>query len=55
MVKIVGAVGIGLLSALIFSYELGIGPWLNHNDISHIILSYSAFIMYKGATLILNS
>lgn len=55
VVKIVGAVAIGVLSALIFSYELGLSPWLNHNDISHIILSYSAFIMYKGATVILNS
>ncbi len=54
VVKLMGAVAIGLLSALIFSYELGLSPWFNHNDISHIILSYSAFIMYKGAALILN-
>ena len=54
VVKVMGAVAIGLLSALIFSYELGLSPWFNHNDISHIILSYSAFIMYKGAALILN-
>ena len=54
VVKIVGAVAIGLLSALIFSYELGISPWFNHNDISHVILSYSAFVMHKGAALILN-
>lgn len=54
VVKLMSAVAIGLLSALIFSYELGISPWFNHNDISHIILSYSAFSMYKGAALILN-
>ena len=54
VVKLMGAVALGLLSALIFSYELGLSPWFNHNDISHIILSYSAFIMYKGAALILN-
>ena len=49
-----GAVAIGLLSALIFSYELGLSPWFNHKDISHVILSYSAFSMYKGAELILD-
>lgn len=55
LVKLMVALGIGLLSVLIFSYELGLSPWFNHNDISHLILSYSAFGMYKGAALILNS
>lgn len=55
VVRLMGAVAIGLLSALIFSYELGLSPWFNHRDISHVILSYSAFSMYKGAELILNS
>jgi len=53
--KLMGALAIGFLSVLIFSYELGLSPWFNHNDISHVILSYSAFSMYKGAELILNS
>lgn len=55
VVRLMGAVAIGLLSALIFSYELGLSPWFNHKDISHVILSYSAFSMYKGAEVILNS
>lgn len=55
VVRLMGAVAIGLLSALIFSYELGLSPWFNHRDISHLILSYSAFSMYKGAEVILNS
>jgi hypothetical protein len=55
VVRLMGAVAIGLLSALIFSYELGLSPWFNHRDISHVILSYSAFSMYKGAEVILNS
>ena len=48
------AVGIGFISALVFSFEWGLSPWFNHNDISHVILSFSAFGMYKGASLILN-
>jgi hypothetical protein len=55
VIKLMGAVAVGLLSALIFSYELGVSPWFNHNDISHVILSYSAFSMYRGAEVILNS
>jgi hypothetical protein len=48
------AVGIGFISALVFSFEWGLSPWFNHNDLSHVILSFSAFGMYKGASLILN-
>jgi hypothetical protein len=48
------AIGIGFISALVFSFEWGLSPWLNHNDISHLILSFSAFGMYKGAALILS-
>lgn len=53
MVRFMVAVGVGLLSAFIFSFEWGISPWFNHNDISHVILSFSAFSLYKGALLIL--
>jgi len=48
------AVGFGVLSAIIFSFEWGLSPWFNHNDISHLILSLSAFSFYKGATLIMD-
>jgi len=51
---LMAAIGIGFISALVFSFEWGLSPWLNHNDISHLILSFSAFGMYKGATLILS-
>jgi hypothetical protein len=47
--------GVGLVSALVFSYELGISPWFNHRDISHVLLSLSALILLKGVTLILDS
>lgn len=55
VVKIMLGVGVGVLSALIFSFEWGLGPWLNHNDISHLILSFSALTLYKGAMLIIES
>lgn len=55
VVVIMGAVAIGLVSVFIFSNKLGLSPWFNHNDISHVILSYVAFSMYKGATLLLSS
>ena len=55
VLKIMIGVGVGLLSAFIFSFGWGIGPWLNHNDISHLILSFSAISLYKGALLIIDS
>jgi hypothetical protein len=50
-----GAVLLGVISAVIFSFEWGLSPWFNHNDISHVILSFSAYYMYKGAVLIMGS
>ena len=55
VVKIMIGIGVGVLSALIFSFEWGLGPWFNHNDISHVILSFSAISLYKGAILIIDS
>jgi hypothetical protein len=52
---LMGAVGVGLLSAIIFTFQWGLSPWFNHNDISHLILSFSAYHMYKGAVLIMDS
>lgn len=43
------AVGISAISALIFMNEIGISKWFNHYDISHILMSISAFIFYKGS------
>ncbi len=55
VVKLLFAVGLGMISALVFSYGWGVSPWLNHNDISHLILSYSTVVIYKGTALILDS
>jgi hypothetical protein len=43
------AVGISAVSALIFMNEIGISKWFNHYDISHILMSVSAFIFYRGS------
>jgi hypothetical protein len=51
---LMAAVGIGFISALVFSFEWGVSPWFNHNDLSHVILSFSAYGMYKGASLLLS-
>jgi len=53
MLILMGAVGVGFISAIIFSFEWGLSPWFNHNDISHVILTLSAFSLYKGAALIM--
>lgn len=51
---LMAALGIGFIPALVFSFEWGLSPWFNHSDISHVILSFSAFAMYKGVALILS-
>lgn len=43
------AVSISAISALIFMNEWGISKWFNHYDISHIFMSISAFVFYKGS------
>lgn len=47
------AVGISALSALVFMNKLGLGPWFNHFDISHILMALSAFIFFKGSLLMI--
>ncbi len=50
--RLATAVGIGILSVFVFSYEWGFGPWFNHNDLSHVILSFATILLYKGASLL---
>jgi hypothetical protein len=47
------AVGLGVVSAVIFSLGWGVSPWFTHNDITHVLLTLSAFIIYKGAALVM--
>ena len=48
---IMGGVGIGFLSAITFSFQWGFSPWFNHRDLSHIILCFSAYVVYKGVVV----
>ncbi|MDA3780273.1 MAG: hypothetical protein PF487_08690 [Bacteroidales bacterium] len=43
------AVGITALSAIVYLSEFSIHKWFNYNDLSHILMSISAFTFYKGA------
>jgi len=43
------AVGISAGSALIFMNKWGIHAYLNHYDISHIMMAVSAYFFYKGS------
>ncbi len=43
------AVAISAVSALIFMNEWGIHKWFNHFDISHMLMTASAWIFYKSA------
>ena len=54
MLTLMYAVVVGFVSAIVFSMGWGLSPWLNHNDISHLILIFSTFNFYKGATLVLS-
>jgi hypothetical protein len=42
------AVGIAAISAIIFMNKWGISKWFNHNDISHVLLTITAWFFYLG-------
>ena len=52
---LMGGVGIGFLSAITFSFQWGFSPWFNHRDLSHIILCFSAYYVYKGVVMVVKS
>jgi len=54
VVRFLFGIGLGVIGAFIFIRGWGISPWLTHNDISHIILSISTFVIYKGVTLVMS-
>lgn len=53
VVRFLFGLGLGVISAFIFIQGWGISPWLTHNDISHIILSISILVIYKGVSLVM--
>lgn len=52
VVILMGGVGVGFLSAIIFSLQWGFSHWFNHRDVSHIILFFSILLIYKGAVIL---
>ncbi|MBT4338051.1 MAG: hypothetical protein HOD63_05645 [Bacteroidetes bacterium] len=43
------AVGISATAALFFMNQWGFGPWFNHLDASHTLMTIGAFVYYKGS------
>lgn len=52
---LVGGVGIGFISAIIYSLGWGFSAWFNHRDLGHIILCFAVYYMYRGADGIMKS
>jgi hypothetical protein len=48
-------IGIGFLSAIIFSLQWGFSPWFNHRDVSHLILCLSVYYVYRGVVVTVES
>lgn len=47
------AIVFAALSALVFLNKWGISPWFTHFDISHVLMSISAWIFYKAGKHVL--
>lgn len=45
------AIVISAISALIFMNEIGVSKWFNHFDISHVLMSFCAWLFYKGSMI----
>lgn len=48
------AVGFSAIGALFFMNKWGFSPWFNHFDISHILMTLSAYYFYLGSKEILS-
>jgi len=43
------AVAISAVAAIIFMNEIALGKWFNHFDISHTIMAFSVYFVYRAA------
>lgn len=48
------AVGIVAFSAVIFMNQWGFSKWFNHNDICHVLMAGSAYLIYKGSLIMID-
>ena len=46
---IMAGIGFGALSALTFSTEFSLHPWMNYLSISHIWMAVATVFIYQGA------
>lgn len=47
--KIVIALIYGIIPGMIYNFQIGYNKWLNHHDISHILIAFFMFLMFRGA------
>ncbi|MFI5203034.1 MAG: DUF6962 family protein [Flavobacteriales bacterium] len=50
--RILIAVGIGAVAAIVHIGQIIIHKWFNHLDLSHVLMAISAYVFYMGAKLI---
>ena len=44
------AVGVAVMSAIVFVFKLGINEWFNHKDVGHLFLALLVYLFYKAAS-----
>jgi hypothetical protein len=47
------AVGMAIVSSIVYLTKFTIHLWFNHLDLSHILMAIAAFIFYKGSVLMI--
>jgi len=48
------AVSFSAVGALFFMNKWGFSPWFNHFDVSHVLMSFSAYFFYRGSKVVLS-
>lgn len=46
--RVATAIVLGLVPAAIFTYQIGVGPWLTHRDLSHLAVAAIIGYMFYG-------
>lgn len=47
---VIGTIVFALVPGLVYNNQISISKWLNHHDISHLLMAVFMFSMYKGAS-----
>jgi hypothetical protein len=51
----ISAITVLLVAAVVFMTKTSMGPWFNHADISHVLMTLAAFLFYRAAVLLRNT